>query len=457
MPMISFTNISLRFRLLLAAAIAIVVALVLAAGILSKLFADHVEAREWSELRNHLNQLVGAVERGTDDQIQLTSTLADPRFDQPQGGLYWQIDVEGGKRERSRSLWDTELQPPADQLRPGDVHRHRLTGPQGAPVMAIEAAVTIPPNTTPLQLRVMVAVDRRDVDAAISGFRRVLFQSLAVLGACLLGALIWQIRVGLSPLRQLHRELLAVRRGEATRIEGAFATELTPLVRDLNALLAREQQEREHARERAADLAHGFKTPLAVQSAIARDLRRRGEAQVAGELDVQVEMMSRHVTRELSRVRTVGASTLSRATTNVRPIVAQVVNALGRISADRNLSWTIDVGETTVFVGEENDLLEIVGNLADNASKWAASSIIIKARSTGGTLTLSVEDDGPGLPAAERDLAMTRGARLDEQTDGHGLGMSIVAKMVERYGGSLCLERSALGGLMACLSFPQSE
>ncbi len=130
--MLSLSNVSLRLRLLIAAAVAVIVALVLAAAILSKLFADHIEAREWSELRNHLNQLIGAIERTSDRQIQVTSPLADPRFEQPLSGLYWQIDVEGGKRERSRSLWDTELQAPVDDLlRTGDAHRHRLTGPQG--------------------------------------------------------------------------------------------------------------------------------------------------------------------------------------------------------------------------------------------------------------------------------------------------------------------------------------
>lgn len=287
MAMISMSHISLRLRLLIAAAVAVIAALVLAAIILLKLFADHVEAREWSELRNHLNQLIGAIERTSDRQVQVTAPLADPRFEQPLGGLYWQIDVEGGKRERSRSLWDTELQPPADLLRKGDVHRHRLAGPQGTPVMAIETSVTITPDTSPQSLRVMIAVDRRDVEAAVSSFRRVLVQSLAVLGACLLGALIWQIRVGLSPLRKLHLQLLAVRRGEALQIERAFAAELAPLVRDLNALLARERQEREHAKERAADLAHGFKTPLAIQGAITRDLRRRGESLSVDRRDVR--------------------------------------------------------------------------------------------------------------------------------------------------------------------------
>ncbi len=268
----------------------------------------------------------------------------------------------------------------------------------------------------------MIAVDRREVEAAISSFKKVLVQSLAVLGLCLIGALIWQIRIGLSPLRKLHRQLLAVRRGEAQQIESSFAAELAPLVRDLNALLARERREREHAKERAADLAHGFKTPLAIQGAIARDLRRRGEALAASELDAQIDLMSRHVSRELSRARSAGALTLARARVSVRPIVEQVARALARISADRGLSWTIDIGEEVVFSGEENDLLEIVGNLADNASKWATSKIVIRATSVGGTMALSIEDDGPGLPAENRDQMMQRGTRLDEQTDGHGLG-----------------------------------
>lgn len=454
--MIKPANISLRLRLLTAAAIAIVLALVISGSVLSKLFADHVDAREWSELRNHLNQLIGAIERERDDQIAVGSALADPRFDQPRGGLYWQIDVDGGKRLRSRSLWDTVLQPPSDELQPGDVHRHRLDGPDGAPVMAIETAVTIPPESAPLRLRIMVAVDRREVDVAIASFRSVLFQSLAVLGICLLSALVWQIRIGLGPLRRLHRELLAVRQGQASRIDGAFATELAPIVDDLNALLARERQEREYARERAADLAHGFKTPLAIQATIARDLRRRGELQAADELDAQIALMSRHVSSELSRARTAGAMAVGRAEIPVLPIVEQVVKALSRIGADRRLSWTIDVEPPATFQGDENDLLEMVGNLADNATKWAKSRIAIRAAADGGVLRIVVEDDGPGVPLEAEQLVMQRGARLDEQADGHGLGMSIVAKIVERYGGSVALDQSPMGGLAVRVSVPRA-
>jgi signal transduction histidine kinase len=164
--------------------------------------------------------------------------------------------------------------------------------------------------------------------------------------------------------------------------------------------------------------------------------------------------MSRHVQRELARTRTAGAALLGSAPIAVHPTVSKIVAALGRISADRKLIWTIDVADDVVFAGDDNDLLELIGNLADNAAKWATTQVWLRAHNDGRKLTLAVEDDGPGIPdGAEADI-LVRGRRLDETTDGSGLGLAIVAKSVEAYGGTITVSRAPAGGLAVVVVLP---
>jgi signal transduction histidine kinase len=409
---------SLRLRLLAAAAIAMIVALTVSGLVLTDLFERHVEAREYAELRNHQNQIIAAVVIAADGQFSLSNAPADPRFVTPNGGLYWQIELPGGLKQRSRSLWETELALPVDDLVDGTVHHHIIAGPNNSTLLAIERGVTVGPEASPVMLRLTVAVDRRDLDTAAADFRDVLIKSLGVLGLALLAALLFQVQVGLRPLARLRTSLRQVHSGHADSVTGAFPSEVQPLVADMNALLGRERLNNARARERAADLAHGFKTPLAVLAAISRDLQRQGHAASADDVNAQIDIMGRHAQRELARARMVGATTLGQKAVAVRPLVAKIVAALARISADRNLTWSIDVADDVTFLGDENDLLELVGNLADNASKWAVGHVRIAARRSDRQLIIQVDDDGPGIPAgAEADI-LVRGHRLDETVDG---------------------------------------
>jgi signal transduction histidine kinase len=445
---------SLRLRLLAAAAIALVVALTVSGLVLANLFERHVEAREYAELRNHQNQIIAAVVIAANGQFSLANAPADPRFFSPNGGLYWQIELPGGLKQRSRSLWETELVLPADDIIDGTVHHHTIGGPNSSTLLAIERGVTVGPEARPILLRLTVAVDRRDLDTAAADFRDVLIKSLGVLGLALLAALLFQVQVGLRPLARLRTSLQQVHSGQADSVTGTFPSEIQPLIADMNALLGRERLNNARARERAADLAHGFKTPLAVLSAISRDLQRQGHTASASDVNAQIDIMGRHAQRELARARMVGATTLGQKAVAVRPLVVKIVAALSRISADRNLTWGVDAAEDVVFPGDENDLLELVGNLADNAAKWAAGHVRIAGRRSDQHLIIQVDDDGPGIPAgAEADI-LVRGRRLDENIDGSGLGLSIVSKIVDAYGGTLSLDRSVLGGLEVVVTLP---
>lgn len=452
------TTGSLRLRLLAAAGLAVVAALYLSGLVLSRLFVEHVTARVDTELLTHSNQVIANVEIDpASGAVQLTVPPADPRFELPNGGLYWQIELPGGVRQRSRSLWETVLTLPIDELQNGGVHRHELAGPNGTRLNAVERSVTIGPEARLTPLRVTVAIDRAEIDEAAADFRSVLMQSLAYLGLALITALLVQVQVGLRPLTTLRAALGRVRGGSRSRIEGDFPSEVTPLVDDLNALLEREARSIAQAREQASDLAHGFKTPLAVLSTVARDLEREGRRDAMREIEVQVDMMSRLVAATLARTRIAGRRAVGHHATAVAPVVARVVAALRRVAADRNIVWTVDMPAGLAFAGDETDLIELVGNIADNAAKWARSSVAISAAEADGKLTLNVADDGPGLPPGWDLQPPGRGRRLDETRGGTGLGLSIVGKIVEAYGGAMTLSVSPLGGLGLAVTLPAAR
>jgi signal transduction histidine kinase len=446
---------SLRLRLLLLATVAIAFALFVSGAVLVRLFTHHVEEREFAELANHQNQIVAAIQIDPNEQLSLATAPADPRFSIPNGGLYWQIEQSSGAPTlRSRSLWETELNLPPDNIKDGSPHRHAIVGPNNTTLLGIERGVTIGPDSRPRAVRLTVAVDRREVDKAVADFRQVIAASLGVLGIALLAALLVQIEVGLRPLTRLRTALQGVHSGSVERVTGAFPTEVQPLIEDMNALLDRERKNNTRAREQAADLAHGFKTPLAVLSTVSRDLARAGRLAAASEIETQIDMMGRHVRRELARARTVGASTIGQTAVHVRPVLTKVVAALSRISADRALAWDVQIADDATFLGDENDLLELVGNLADNAAKWASTRILVRAYRSENKLKLHVEDDGPGIPMGAESEVLVRGRRLDETSDGSGLGLSIVARIVEAYRGTLVLSQASLGGLAVSLTLP---
>ncbi len=445
---------SLRARLLAAAGLAIAAALTVSGVLLGRLFSDHVENRTAVELQDHLNQLAAGLETDAEGRIVPATAPADPRFSQLYGGLYWQIDPSGGQSRRSRSLWDFELELPTDALSEGAIHRHDISGPDRATLFAVERALKIGMGEEQKPIRIIVAVDRREIDDAVAQFRAMLWRSLLIVGAVLLTAFAAMLHFGLLPLRTLRSSLHDVQTGARERVEGRFPTELEALVDDLNRLLAQQRQSVVRAREQAGDLAHGFKTPLSLLAVVARDLRRGGRSQPADEIDAQIEAMSRHVQKELTRARMAGASGIVRNGVLVRPVAERIVSAMRRIGGDRDLSWSIEGAQDLRFAGDENDLLEIIGNLAENAAKWAQRRVVLTIEMNQELLEIDVEDDGPGIPNGSEAAALARGGRLDERAEGTGLGLDIVAKAVAIYAGRIDLSRSRLGGLRARLTLP---
>jgi len=444
---------SLKLRLLAAGTASVVFALALAGLGLLLLFERHVERRMAAELGSHLNQLVSSLVRTADGTLDIGMPPAEPRFVQPLSGLYWQIaEEETNTVLRSRSLWDATLPLPSDLPAVGEVHQHTIPGP-GAALLTVERRIALPASLGGGAIRAAVALDRAEVHAAGLAFASDLIPSLALLAAVLIAAAWVQVSIGLRPLDAVRRRLAQVRSGETSRLGEAFPDEVRPLATEVDHLLDAQEKAIAQARARAADLAHGLKTPLTVLSADAEELRARGDIHLAEDIESITATMRRHVERELVRART-GLRVRSGPAQPVRPVAEQVVGVLRRTPQGQKLTWEIDATDNLRVQLDAQDLTEILGNLAENAATWAAGTVRIEGRRDGSAIMLRVEDDGPGISDDQIDTVLARGGRLDETRPGTGLGLAIVGDLVEAHGGSLSLRRSALGGLLAEVRLP---
>jgi signal transduction histidine kinase len=452
---------SLRFRLLAGALVWIACALVAANVILADLFREHVQRRVEAELETHLDQLTALLETAAPDgPLRLVGELSDPRFRRPLSGLYWQVDGSGGERLRSRSLWDQVLTLPPDTLADGEVHRHDLgPGPAEPRLVVLERSVVLLDGTTPVRLT--VAADARLVVEPVAAFARMLALSLTVLGLALLAAAVVQVEVGLRPLARLRRELAAVRGGLRKRFATeAVPVEVEPLTQDLNLLLEHSEAVLARARVQAGNLAHALKADLTVLANEVRELAPADVAEMAPRLEARLERMRRHLDHHMARARAAAARGVPGVSTEVATVVAGLVRTLERLHAERGLAIEVGLSDGLRFGGEREDLQEMLGNLMDNACKWARRRVRVVGRAEGrDALLLAVEDDGPGLPAERRAALPVPGVRLDESVPGTGLGLAVVRDLAELYGGALRLDEAEaeLGGLRAELRLPAAQ
>lgn len=262
------------------------------------------------------------------------------------------------------------------------------------------------------------------------------------------------VRATLAPLRDLRRNLLAVRDGSAARVGGSYPGEVQPLVDDLNALLAHLENVVARAGTRAGDLAHGLKTPLAVLSNEADRLSACGDTQLAETLADQIATMRRYIEYHLAHARAAASGPALHTRCLVIESVSGLIRTMRQIHVDRGIDIAATVDPSHGFKGRREDLDEMLGNLLDNACKWARSRVKINTRLSGDRLIISVEDDGPGLDAQARDAVLQRGVRKDSAMPGSGLGLAIVRDLADVYGGSIVLDGAAGGGVLARLDLP---
>ena len=448
---------SLRFRLLAGTLIWVVTTLGVAGWVLQSMFEQHLSRQFDNELSMHMAQLAAHLETDRNANPVLSQALSDPRLERPYSGLYWQVEhmtKDGGNVIvlRSRSLWDAKLQVPGDRLADGDRHTHRVSGPNGEDLRMQEQVMR--PAEAPEQVwRLIVAADEKLLTEPLARFQQLLVLALSLLATGLLGAAIFQVIAGLRPLKNLREELARLRDGEQTTLSRSHPAEVQPLVDALNTLLIRNAEFVERARSQAGNLAHSLKTPLTVIANAASE----NQGPFAELVNAQVATARQQIDRHLALARVAASAQDQGQRCQVVPLVDGLIRVMHHVHPERHFNFCPKPDdETLMFRGEAQDFQEMMGNLLDNAGKWAKQAIHIRLSQTSDSLLLEIEDDGPGIPAAQRAKLLQRGKRGDENVVGSGLGLSIVDDLANLYGGSLALLQAPGGGLRVCLTLPRA-
>ncbi len=443
-------SLSLRLRLALAGFVALILALAIAGIGLTFLFERHVYRTVSDELDGYVGQIIGGLSFDSAGDIQVKREPNDPGFETPSSGLYWEV-VFGSHIRRSRSLGTSSLVLPTDELSEGQTHYHQIIGPDSKLLLVAERRIEVSRSTNVEFARVIVASDLTRMRQARDSFARELAPSLAILGIVLTLATWAQLTIGLRPLAQLRRELAGISGGGARRMNEQTPLEVRGLVKELNLLLAAQEAEITRARGRAADLAHGLKTPLAALAGDARLVREAGRPDIADSMDRIGETMRRHVERELTRARVRAAALQSQGGAPVRETVDALVRTLARTERGAEIAYQNRTSPEALAPFDRADLLELLGNLLDNATRHARARVRASTVDQGMDFVIRIEDDGPGIDAGVEDVVRQRGGRLDNGGSA-GLGLSIVQDILDAYGWRMDFARSALGGLQVSLS-----
>lgn len=440
---------SLALRLALAAGIASGAAFLVTGLLLTSLFSQTVERSFDQRLETLQAALVGALfaDGGIGDVDP--DRVGEPRFALPQSGWYWQLeDLRMGRVvAASPSLIGETLGIEAESSAPGAAQS--IDGPGGQALRALSRRI-VSPDDVPYLITVTGDADALRTD--IAQFSRTVALALGALALLLSLSSVLLVRWGLLPLERLRRALHRVAQGQEKVLAGRYPREIMPLVEELNNLIRSNEAILDRARTHAGNLAHGLKTPLAVL------LNEAGEedSELARTVRAQTLAMRDQIDHHLARARM--ASNVARigVSTDIEPAVRDIVRVMSKLQPEK--SFTVEIPAAgSLFRGERQDLEEMIGNLVENAAKFALSQILVRVEPDGspGWIAVQVEDDGPGLDEAGRRRALQRGVRLDEKMPGSGLGLSIVCDLAESYGGSLVLGHSTLGGLAATLHLPR--
>jgi signal transduction histidine kinase len=456
---------SLAFRLFVTAAAWVLVVLPIAGWIIFQRYRYEAHTTFDNRISLLLTVIISDADEHAETGPAPPNNWGEGLFIVTHSGWYWQIkplDDKPGEILRSRSLAGDDLPVPSEhKVEPNDkeVRWANLIGPAEQKVRVAEQVYVFGEGKAAQRYSVAVAGKLSEVEENVAAFRGQLIQALALAGLGLLAVTLFQIRFGLFPLSRVEQSLAAIRSGEAARLDGELPSEIKPLQQELNALLKSNQEIVERARTHVGNLAHALKTPLAVLINEARG----DESQLARKVIEQADTMTTQVNLYLDRARMAARIGVIGRVTEVRPVGESIVRALERIYRDKHLTYSLDCPVGTRFQGERHDLEEMLGNLLDNASKWARSQVSVVASPTsvagangasGGWLEIRVDDDGPGLTGEQLAEPVARGRRLDETKPGSGLGHSIVADLAYCYSGKFELGPSELGGLSARLTLP---
>lgn len=416
---------------------------------LDRTMTNLVQKNYDDQLSYMLTAMITSVEIGADGEVLFIRPMGDQRFMEPDSGLYWQITGAGHEDYPSRSLWDRSLAVQGD----GDPDMRIYESDQfpGEPLRVAQRSTTLPGSDTVWTFA--VAASQEEMDSQLTRIRSILYWSFAVLGLGLFGMAMLQTWYGLGPLRGVRRALQRMRASGHNRVTDPLPLEVQPLVEELNGLLAHSERQAEEARTHAGNLAHALKTPLTVltNAATAHD------PQLSDLVCRETKTMQRHVEHHLARARAVGRRATGHSRAEVWPSVEAVLRAVTRIYEDTR--FDLDGNSAAIVSIERQDLDEILGNLIENAAKYGGGSVFVTVDAEPGSdrCVIWVEDDGMGIPEADRIRIFDRGARLDTGKPGTGLGLAIVRDVAEIYGGDVSLgESEDLGGLLVRLSLPRA-
>lgn len=415
---------------------------------LDRVLTDAVSDNFDDQMQYVLTAMVASAEIGPDGEVRLNRPLGDQRFLETNSGIYYQISGKGQEDFPSRSLWDRRLKVPAEKHK--KPHFRNSDQFPGEPLRIAERSVTLPDSDVVWTF--MVGQNLNGLEAQIGELRTVLITSFVLLALGLIGLAALQTLYGLWPLRDVRREIAAMRSGRQHRIEeGSLPDEVMPMVKELNALIDHNEKQAEEARRHAGNLAHALKTPLTVvmNSAMAQ------APDLSETVIREATTMRRQVDHHLARARAVGRRGHSHSRADIWPSLESVERAVGRLYSHVRLDMS---GKKDLAVRvERQDLDEMLGNLIENAAKYGGGSVFVTVEDAADFAEILIEDDGPGIPESERVRIFDRGARLDTGKPGTGLGLAIVRDVAEIYNGEVALEESEdMGGLQVRLRLPKA-
>src|SRR5271167_2151442 len=461
---------SLATRLFLSATAWVVVILLITGVILSSVYRDATERAFDRRLNLYLRTLVAEVATPDEPPDHQFQSLGEPLFELPLSGWYWQIirtDSDKEEVRASRSLWDKKLPKLEDhgaELTAAGIRLGYVEGPEGQTLRMVERPVDLGADG---KFLVDVAGDASEIFDETRNFDYYLGGTFVALSIVLVLTTIFQVRFGLAPLKRISDSIADIRSGRAERLEGEFPVEIAPLARETNALIDANREIVERARTHVGNLAHALKTPLSV---LVNEAAARADDPLAQKVREQTDIMRDQVARQLERARLAARSTVVHSLIDVPPVVTALARTMEKLHRERDIAIDVDVPAQASFRGEQQDLEEMVGNLVDNACKWAQSRVAIEViaerplaagekifngdNGEKSRVRIIVDDDGPGLSPAEREQVATRVERLDETKPGSGLGLSIVVELAGLYNGALTLGTAPIGGLRAELALP---
>jgi len=441
---------SLTFRVIALSTVWAMVTLIVIATVITTLYRQASENGFNSLLSAHLFNLISSV--GVDgNTLTGRPDLGDLRFSQPESGWYWAVEPVGGELAgelRSPSMTAPIASPPVSEVPfdSGFQRSYAADGIAGEEIAVFESEFVLDSDNRVARFRVMGNLS--ELEDQIDAFQRRLYTYLAIFGAGMIAINALAILMGLRPLQRVRAALAMVREGTAQKLDGTFPVEIEPLANETNALIENNRRIVERSRTQGGNLAHSLKTPLAV---LANEGRSIGGEKGRIIVD-QANAMQKQLEHYLQRARIAAQRDSVVYRTPIGPALTRMVRVVGKLNPDAKIGLDLPE-EEVLFAGEREDFEEIVGNLLENAAKWAKSAIRVSVTPTGSAgergFVLAIEDDGPGIPEDKAREALKRGKRLDETKPGTGLGLAIVADLVGEYGGKIALERSDLGGLAA--------